>query len=90
MYSKKKLFNKTRHFIVIIILVLLFAGVSSAITNTYSMATICSAESNLFQKMDQDNNEIIEVVVAGKPPDIKVIAVNTPEPNIALGTNLLS
>ena len=40
--------------------------------------------------VDDDGNQIDEVIVPGRPPEIKVEAVEVPEPNIEMGINTLT
>jgi len=39
---------------------------------------------------DEDGNQIDEVIVPGRPPEIKVAIAEVPEPHIAMGTNTLT
>jgi len=74
------------------IIVVLALLVGSSAPFLVSMTPVSAQTENpyLFRNfVDEDGNQIDEIIVPGRPPEIKAEAVEVPQPNIAMGINTL-
>lgn len=74
-----------------IILAFLLGIAASVLANTASTAFVPVQDTHpVSTSFDTEGCQIEEVVVAGRPPEVKAAVVSVPEPDIAMGINVLS
>ena len=80
----------TRTLLVIVIGLLLFAGSPFLPSQSPVYAQDEKNPHQVTTFVDEEGRQIDEIIISGRPPEIKAAAVTVPEPHIAMGINTVS